>query len=60
MGAETQFWPSKDFAEGYRTWDLKGHAYDMLSRSSPIECISIWTTTTLSDMSDCLLIVVIS
>jgi hypothetical protein len=39
--------------------DLRGHTYDVLSDSSPAWCIPIQITTTLSDMSGRLLVVVI-
>jgi hypothetical protein len=35
LRAETQFWPSRDFAEGCRTLDPRGHAYEVLVRFFP-------------------------
>jgi hypothetical protein len=55
--ARTQFWSSRGFAEGCRTWHLRGHAYDVLLGFSPAGCIPIWITATPSDMSDRLLVV---
>jgi hypothetical protein len=34
-GAETRFRPSSDFADGCRTWDPRGHMYDVLVRFFP-------------------------
>jgi hypothetical protein len=35
LGAETQFQLSRDFTDGCRTWDPKGHAYDVSIRFFP-------------------------
>jgi hypothetical protein len=34
-GAEAKFWLSRDFSEYCRTWDPRGHAYDVLVRFFP-------------------------
>jgi hypothetical protein len=34
-GGEAQFWLSRDFIDGYHTWDPEGHAYNMLIRFFP-------------------------
>jgi hypothetical protein len=60
IGVEARFRPCRNFAEGCCTWDLRGHTYDVLSGSSLVGCILIQITVTLSDISDRLLIVVIS
>jgi hypothetical protein len=32
LGAWVQFWLTRNFADGCRTWDLEGHAYDVFIR----------------------------
>jgi hypothetical protein len=34
-GARAGFWISRDFMDGCRTWDPRGHGYDMLVRFFP-------------------------
>jgi hypothetical protein len=52
LGAGAQFRLSRDFTDGCRTWDLRGHAYDVLVRYLPAGCAPIWITMMLLDMSD--------
>jgi hypothetical protein len=35
LGAETQFWLSRDFTDGCRMWDLWGHMYDVSVKFFP-------------------------
>jgi hypothetical protein len=35
LGAGAQFWPSRDFVDGCRTWDPWDHVYDVLVRFYP-------------------------
>jgi hypothetical protein len=59
-GAGARFRPSRDFAEGCHMQDQRGHAYDVLLGSYHTGCTPIRIAVTLSDMSDQLLIAIIS
>jgi hypothetical protein len=34
-GAETRFWPSRDFVDGFHMWDPRGHSCNVLVRFFP-------------------------